>query len=276
MKIEINKFNFELIEKYRYVFFYGNYSNFIEQFHHFFLENYRSELGEWNSTKNNKNSYRKKTMAANEFLKYNSQQEDLFSDCINVNVINNVNDTNFSDIFSKAYLDSSSIYFFVAGDYRQTKQVTTEALANKNIIALPVFKNKATISAILRKTILNLSKYECDYLSGICERSNENIFYLIEKIALLKAISNSSLDIETFTSETELFFLHMEPIPFARFLAASYLIDTNLNKFKSYLGLREEHKINNILEKMLNVEINVKLSKDIKTDDLLNPCFLAG
>ena len=275
MKIDINKFDFEIIRKHRYVFFYGNCSNFIDSFPYFFIENYNIDFGDWKSAKNCKQTtYKRNTYTAAEFLKQNFQQEDLFANYINVNVITNVTDTNYIDVFSKSSLDSSSIYFFIAGDFRQTKKTTDEAVSSKDILALPVFKNKATFAAILKKTVIDLSKYECDYLSKICEQTSENIFHLISKIALLKSSSKTPIDIDTFRDENELFFMHMEPIPLARFLAASYLIDQNLSKIKTLIGLTDDYKLNNILEKMLNVEINTKHSKDIKTEDILNPYFL--
>ncbi len=275
MKIDINKFDFEIIRKYRYVFFYGNYSNFIDSFQYFFIENYNTDIGDWKSAKNcDQTTYKRNTYTAAEFLKQNLQQEDLFADYINVNVITNVTDTNYIDVFSKSSLDSLSIYFFIAGDFRQTKKATDEAVSSKDILALPVFKNKATFAAILKKTVLNLSKYEYNYLSEICEQTNENIFLLISKVALLKSGSNTQLDIDTFRDENELFFMHMEPIPLARFLVASYLVDQNLSKIRALIGLKDDYKVNNILEKMLNVEINTKHSKDIRPEDILNPCFL--
>ncbi len=230
-------------------FLYGNFKRSFEVFCDFVAEKSKYKFDSAEISVN--------WCSVNECEKIISNQCDLFGNNLNIFCIRNIEDSHF-DKLSAFFKSVSSIFILESGDYRKSKTITEHFTRDKNIYAIPSFKNDATLMSLCKLLIPEVASQSIHReIVKIINDTDEGLISLFKKISLLLVSENEKLLQEYITYKSS-FLQNMEFIPFARYLMKLSIKEKIFDKKQDVLSPIDLSK-KFMLEKLLQAEINQKI-----------------
>ena len=263
MKVELYKFSNDLLLSQRCLFVYGNMPDLADVLLEFF-------------TLSLSQKFKVKYLTAAAFRKSpDDEQENLFESALNIYRISNVLDNNVNELIDSAAA-SNAIFIATPGDFRKSK--TVNDVMAKSWLAIPSFKNKITYNAICKYFFKGANQADCDMISGILEKSSENLASVILKLALLYDADKSL--IPSYTAEEDNWIYDMQPIAFLRFLASSGA-KGSIDRFsESLFGENISGKklidVDKIFDYCLKKELAIKYGDELTNSEILNDIVMRG
>ena len=263
MKIELYKFSNDLLLSQKCLFIYGNMLDLADVLLEFF-------------TLSLSQKFKVKNLTAAEFLKTpEDEQEDLFESVLKIYRISNVLDNNVKELIDAAAA-SNAIFVATPGDFRKSK--TVNDVMSKSWLAIPSFKNKITYNAICKYFFKVANSADCEMISGILEKSSENLASVILKLSLLYEADKAL--IPSYTAQEENWIYDMQPIAFLRFLASS-AAKGSIDRFsESLFGKNSSDKklidADKMFDYCLKKELAIKYGESLTNDEILNDIVMQG
>lgn len=241
-------------------FLYGNFKRSFEVFCDFIVEKSKHKFDGAEIYVN--------WCSVNECEKILRSQCDLFGNNINIFCIRNVEDGHFNKL-SDFFKSISSIFILESGDYRKSKIVTEHFTRDKNVHAIPSFKNDATLISLCKLLIPQVTS-QAIYrnIVTIINDTDEGLVSLFKKISLLLESGDEKLLQEYITYKSS-FLQNMDFIPFARYLMKLAIKEKIFGKKQDFSPINLSKK--SMLEKLLHAEINQKIGTPLTKNVLNSP-----
>ncbi|MBR1734702.1 MAG: hypothetical protein IJ730_04560 [Alphaproteobacteria bacterium] len=258
MKLDFGNINDTHLKIGSVFFLYGNFKRTFDVFCDFISEKIKYKYYEASLTVN--------FCSINECEKIINNQCDLFGNNINIFCIKNIEDNHIEKL-SHFFTSINCIFILESGDYKKSKSITDNFTRDKNIYAVPSFKNDSTIISLCKLFLPQKNAIPLyQDIVKIINNTDEELISLFKKISLLISSGDEKLLKEYITYKNS-FTQNLDFIPFARYLMKLALKEKIFEKKQTFVSNDLSKK--SVIEKLLQAEINQKVGTPV-TKNILN------